>query len=206
MRPQRGRGHPVLQTGPSAHRMQPDDHQRDQPGQDDEELQHLVVDRARQAAQRDVHQHEQRRGDHRNPDRPTDQSIDHQAEGKQIDARVEHRRQRESSRVEQVGWLVEPPQQVLRHSSHPGAVVERHHHQTQEHHRRNGADPIEMHRRQSVLRAIGRHAQDLQRTQIRGDESQPGDPGRQRAPRQQKSELVATARRASTPIVMTKTK
>jgi hypothetical protein len=98
--------------------MQPDDHQRDQPGDDHEELQNLVVDRAGQPAESDVGQHEERRDGDRQPDRPADQRVDDQRQSVQVHAGDQHGGQRERQGVEQVGGRVEPPQQELRHAAH----------------------------------------------------------------------------------------
>ncbi len=174
-----------LQAAPAADAVQPDDDQRDQPGDDHEELQHLVVDRAGQPAERDVGQHEQRRDGDRQPDRPADQRVDDQRQRVQVHAGDQHRGQRERQGVEQVGGRVEPPEQELRHAAHPRPVVERHHHDAEEHHGRDRADPVEMHGRQAVLGAVRGHAQDLDRAEVGGDEGEPGDPGRQRPAGQQ---------------------
>ena len=171
----------ALQAAPAADLGQAHDHDRDEAGQDDEELQHLVVDRAGQAAERDVREHEAGRDDDRHPGRPAEQALDDQGQRVQVDPGDEHRGQGERPGVEQVGRLVVPAAQVVRDAVHPGAVVERHHHQAEEDHRRDRADPVEVHGRDAVLGAVRGHAEDLDRAEVRGDERQPGDPGRQRA-------------------------
>ncbi len=168
----------VLQAAPPADVLQPDDHQRHQAGDDHEELQHLVVDRAGQPAEGDVGQDEGGGQDHGQPDRPADQRLDHQRQRVEVDAGRQHGRRRKAERVEEVRGLVEPAAQELRHAADLGAVVERHHHQAEEDHGRDGADPVEVHRRDAVLRAVGGHAEDLDRPEVGRDEGQPGDPGR----------------------------
>ena len=93
----------------------------------------------------------------------------------------EHARRSERQPVEQVSALAEASSQVLGHAVHAAAVVERHHDQGQEQHGRHGTDPVEVHGRDAVLRAVGRIAQYLDGTEVGRDERQPGDPARQRA-------------------------
>ena len=102
-------------------------------------------------------------------------------EQREVDARDQQLRDREADRVDQVGAGAEPPEHELRHRADLRAVVERHHHDTEEQHRRDGADPEVVERRQADLRAVGRHAHDLDGTEVGGDERQTGHPGRQRA-------------------------
>jgi hypothetical protein len=176
-----GLGHLVLQPVPAADRLEPDDRERHQPGQDDEELQDLVVDGRRQAAQGDVDQHD-RGGQHDGDwDRPAEQQPDDQGHGEQVDPGDQHGGHREAERVEHVGGVVEAQPQVLGDAADLGVVVERHHHDAQEHHGRHRADPVEVHRGDPVLGAVGGQPQDLQRAEVGGDERQPGDPGRQGA-------------------------
>ena len=98
---------------------------------------------------------------------------------------IEDRRDRERDAVQQVRGVVEAPAGVLGDAADPGAVVERHHHQAEEHHRRYGADPVEVDRRDAVLGTVCSHAEDLDGAEVRRDEGQAGDPGRQRASREQ---------------------
>ena len=170
----------VLEPAPAVHAEQSDDDERHQPGDHDEELQHLVVDRSGQSAERDVDQDDEG-GDHdRDTGRPTEQRLDHNRQRVEVDAGDQHASRREGEAVEQVCRLAEPPTQVLGDAVHPAAVVERHHHQREEQHRRHGADPVEVHGGDAVLRRVSRVAQHLDRAEIRRDERQPGDPARQR--------------------------
>ena len=172
----------VLQAAPSAHVVQRDERQRQQRGDDDEELQDLVVDRRRQPAERDVGHDDERGDDDRGRDRPPEQQVHDEREREEVDAGDEHRGHRERRRVERVRRLVEAQAQVLGHRADLGPVVEGHHHDAQEDHRRDGADPVEVDGGHAVLGAVGRHAEDLQRAEIGGDEGQAGDPGGQRPP------------------------
>jgi hypothetical protein len=60
-------------------------------------------------------------------------------------------------------------------------VIEGHHHEPQEDHRRHGADPVEVDGGDAVLRAVGRHPEDLERPEVGGDEGQAGYPRRKRS-------------------------
>jgi hypothetical protein len=46
-----------------------------------------------------------------------------------------------------------------------------------------------VHGRHAVLGAVGGHPEDLERTEVRGDEREPGDPGGQRTARQEEIEV-----------------
>ena len=186
--------HHVLEAAPAADLVQSDDHERDESGDDHEELEHLVVDRAGQPAERDVGEDEGGGHDDRHPDRPADQRVDDESERVEVDAGDQDGSGREGHRVEQVRRRVEPPQQELRDAAHPRAVVERHHHDAEEHHRRHGADPVEVHGRDAVLRAVGGHAEDLDRAEVRRDEREAGHPRGQRPAGQQ--EVLAGRDRA----------
>ena len=100
------------------------------------------------------------------PRRPAQQRLDDDRQRIEIDARDEHTGRGEGQPVEQVRALAEAPAQVLGHAVHLAAVVERHHHQRQEQHCRHGADPVEVHRRDAVLRAVGGVAQHLDRPRL----------------------------------------
>ena len=84
-------------------------------------------------------------------------------------------------RVEAAGLFVEAGFEILGHRAGSRAVVKRHHEDADEHHRRDRADPIEMARRDAVLRARGAHADHFLRAEVGGDERQAGDPGGNRA-------------------------
>jgi hypothetical protein len=163
--------------------------QREQRGDDHEELQHLVVDRRGQSAERDVDEHERRRDDNGERHRPAEHEVDDQRQREQVDAGDEHRRHGERPGIEGVRGLVEAQPQVLGHRTDLGAVVERHHHDPQEHHRGDRADPVIVHGGDPVLRSVGGLAEDLQRAEIGGDEGQAGDPRRQRAARQEEVQI-----------------
>ena len=164
-------------------------HQRDQRGEDHEELEHLVVDRRGQPAERDVDEHDAG-GDHdRGVDRPAQHQRQHQAEREQVDAADQHGRDGEGAGVEEVGGPVVAPPQPLGHRAHLRPVVEGHHHQAEEDHGRDRADPVEVHGRHAVLGAVGRHPEDLERAEVGRHEGQPGDPRGQRAAREEEVEV-----------------
>jgi hypothetical protein len=170
---------PVEHGGHAAGLLDGDDRQGDHADQDDEELHDLVVDRAGQAAEQDVGQHEQRRQHDRDDQRDAQQRLEHDGQRVQVDAGDEHAAQDERDRVDQVGLRVEPQPQVLRDAAHLGAVVEGHHHDAEEHHGRDRADPEIVHHCGPVLRAARRLPQQLDGADVRGYEADPGDPGRE---------------------------
>ena len=179
----------ALKPAPAAHVSQPQIHQRQKAGDDQKKLQHLVVDGAREPAEQDVREHDERR--HRDA-RVEDvagiqaerlkRAVKDVKELQQLRHRVhrnagrEHGHQRERHRVERARLLVEPQPQVLRHRPRARAVVERHHENPEEHHRGNRADPVEVARRDPVLRARRRHPDNLLRAEVRREERQPADP------------------------------
>ena len=177
--------HGLLHAAPAADVVQPDQREREQRGEDDEELQHLVVDRRGEAAERDVGEHDRGGDDDPEQDRPAQQQLEHERQRVQVHARDQHGGERERQRVEQVRRAVEAQAQVLRHAAHLRAVVERHHHDPEEDHRRDRADPVVVHGRVAELRAVGGHAEDLERAEVGRDEREAGDPGGQRAAREE---------------------
>ena len=180
---------PVLEPGPAAHRVQRHQRERYQRGADHEELEHLVVDRRGQAAERDVDEHDRRGGQDRAADGPAEQQVDDQGQREQVDAADQHGGDGERERVEDVRGIAETEPQVLGHRADLGPVVERHQHQPEEHHRGHRADPVVVNGRDAVLGAVGGLAEDLERAQVRGDERQARDPCRQRAPGQEEVEI-----------------
>ena len=188
--PERGkRLDPVLEPGPAAHRVQRHQRERYQRGADHEELEHLVVDRRGQAAERDVDEHDRRGGQDRAADRPTEQQVDDQGQREQVDAADQHGGDGERQRVEDVRGIAETEPQILGHRADLGPVVEGHQYQPQEDHRGHRADPVVVHGRDAVLGAVGGLAEDLERTQVRRDERQARDPRRHRTPREEEVEI-----------------
>ena len=175
----------LLQPVPAADVDQADDRQRQQRGDDHEELEHLVVDRRREAAEADVGGDDERRDDDADDDRPAEHQLEHQRQGVEVHAGDQDRRDRERDRVEDVRAVVEAQPQVLRHRADLRAVVERHHHEAEEDHRRDRADPVVVDRRDAVLGAVGPHAEHLDRAEVRRDEREAGDPRGQRAAREE---------------------
>lgn len=176
-----GVGDRVHQAVPPADLDQADHRDRNEAGEDDEELEHLVVDRPGQAADGDVRQHDRRADHDRRPERPAEQRLHDEGQRVEVHAGDQHLGDGEAERVEQVGGAVESQPQVLRHAADLGAVVEGHHHDAQEDHRRDRADPVVVDRHHAVLGPVRGHSDDLQRAQVRRDEGETGHPGRQGA-------------------------
>ncbi len=188
------RGERVAQTVPAADALQAEEGQGYERGEDDEELEDLVVDRRGEPADRDVREDEEPGDDDRDPLRPAQQRLHHDRQGVEVDAGDQDRGEGEEDRAQQVCGFVEPLEQELGDRPDLGAVVERHHHQAQEDHRRDGADPVPVHDGDAVLRAGGGHAEDLGGAQVGGDEGQAGDPGGQRAAGEEEVETGLDAR------------
>ena len=70
-----GLGDLVGQAVPAADPVQAEQGERQQRGHDHEELQHLVVDRRRQPAERDVGEHHDRGHDQGDPEGPAEQRV-----------------------------------------------------------------------------------------------------------------------------------
>ena len=81
-----GRRRPSASGRSSRRCLEADDRQRQQAGDDDEELQDLVVDRRGQPAERDVGEHDDRGDDDRTPSRPAEQRLDDQRQRVEVDA------------------------------------------------------------------------------------------------------------------------
>jgi hypothetical protein len=113
----------------------------------------------------------------------------------EVHAGDEHLRDGEGDRVEQVGGPVEPQAQVLGDAADLGPVVEGHHDDAEEDHRGDGPDPVVVQRHEPVLGTVGGHPDDFEGAEVRRDERETGDPGRQRPAGQE--EVDAGADRAA---------
>ena len=184
------RGDLVLQAAVPADPVQAQQRERQQRGDDHEELEDLVVDRGRQPAEGDVGQHDEGGEDQGHPERPAEQRDHDAAEQVEVDPGDEQLRHRERDRVDQVRAGAEAAPHELGDRAHLGAVVERHHDDAEEEHRRDRADPEVVHGRQADLGAGGGHAHDLDGPEVGRHEGQPGDPGRQRATREEEVDRV----------------
>ena len=180
--PRRGRvrrgGDLLLEAAPAADPVEAEPDEREERGDDDEELQHLVVDRRREPTEGDVGQDDDRGDDEGQPQRPAEQRVDDRPEQVEVDAGDEQLRHRERDRVDEVRLLAEPPEHELRHRAHLRAVVEGHHHDAEEEHRGDGADPEVVDGRDADLGAVGAHAHDLDGPEVGRDEGQAGHPRR----------------------------
>ena len=107
-------------------------------------------------------------------DRPPEHQVQHEREREQVHAGDQDRPHRERGGVERVRAVVESQPQVLGHGADLRSVVEGHHHEAEEDHRRHRADPVEVHGRDAVLRAVRGLPQDLEGAEVRRDERQPG--------------------------------
>ena len=183
-----GRGdgrEPRHQPGPAAHVAQAQPHQRREAEHDQEELQHLVVDRAGEPAEEDVSEHDAGGDEDARVEAPAEQQVEQLTHGIERDAGRKDRHGRERDRVDRAGFLVEAQLQVLRDGAGARAVVERHHEQRHEHHRGDRADPVEVAGGDAVLGARGAHADHFLRAEIGGEEGQARHPCRHRATRQE---------------------
>ncbi len=188
----------VAEPLPAADRFQSQPHEGCEAGHDQEELKHLVVDRAPEAAEVDIHQHHQRRGQHGGAEDPARrqphlserriqqvQGLDQLGHRVHRDAGGEDGHDGEGHGVETAGLLVEAHAQVLGGRAGLGAVVEGHHEDADEDHGRDGAQPIEVRRGDAVLGARGAHADDFLSPQVGRDEGQAADPGGDRPTREE---------------------
>ncbi|MNX86090.1 hypothetical protein D3C86_1179540 [compost metagenome] len=178
--------------------------QHDQRGEaedDQEELEHLVVDAGGEAAQDGVGEHHQRGYQDARMDRPAEKQLEHQGHGVHVDARGEHRHGRERDGVETARLLVEAQLEVFGHAAGLGTVVEGHHEDAHEDHGRDGADPVEVVGQQTVLGPVRGHPHDLERPEIRRQEGEARDPAGDPAPRAEEvvGVLHATLERKADP-------
>ena len=170
---------------PSADALQAEPDQRHETEHDHEELQHLVVDRRGQSAQENVGQHDQGRNGDAQVVGEAENLFQEPGQGVHRDAGRKDGHHRERNRVERARFFVEPQLQVLRDRPGLRAVVERHHEDADEHHRRDRADPVEVAGHDPVLGPRGGHADDFLGAEVRRDEGQTADPGRNRPARQE---------------------
>ena len=152
---------------------------------DQEELQHLVVNRAGQAAQVGVGEHDRRREQDRVRETPAQHQFEQKPQRVHRNAGGEDGHHGEGERVEGARLLVEAELQIFGHGSRAAAVVKRHHEDAHEDHRRDRAHPIEMGGHDAILGARGDHADQFLRAQVGRDKGQAGDPDGQRTPGRQ---------------------
>ena len=176
-----GVGHTRHQAAPAAGLAQPEEHERGEAEDDEEELHDLVVNRAGQAADGDVDEHDDRGHGDAGVDVPAEEQPQQRAHGVHADPRREHGHDGEGDRVEGAGLLVEAELQVFGHAARARAVVERHHEDADEHHGRDGADPVEVAGEDAVFRAAGGHPDHFLRAEVGGEEGEAGGPGRHRS-------------------------
>ena len=157
-------GHRVLQPIPTTNAVQTNDGQRGECGDDDEELQHLVIDGGRKSAQGDIGQHDEAGHEERYPHLPAQQGFDDGGQQVQVHTGNQQLGHGEGNRIDQVRGVAKALAHELRHRAHLGAVVERHHHNAQKDHGRDGADPEVVHCLEAILHAIGGHTDDFHRT------------------------------------------
>ena len=172
---------PFGESLPAPQILEAEEHQRRETGDDEEELQHLVVDGRGESSEQDIAQHDGRGQPHARVEVPTQEQIQQQSHGVHRDARGENRHGRERDRVQAAGLLVEAHLQVLGHRARLRAVVERHHEDPEKHHRGNRAHPVEMAGRHAVLGPRGGHADHFLRAEVGGEECEPRDPRGNRA-------------------------
>ena len=194
----RGR-QPRLESFPAADVLQAEPHQRQKSGDDQEKLQDFVVNRAAQAAEQNVNEHDDRGNHHAEIENPVlrdpefgegrvenVQNLNQARHCVHGNARGKNRHDREGDRIESARLFVKAQPQVLRHGTRPRAVVKRHHENADEDHSRDGTHPVEMARRDSIFRAGRGHANHFLRSEIGRDEGEAAYPGRDGAPSQKK--------------------
>ena len=182
---------------PAADVLQAQPDQRKESGDDQEKLDHFVVDGAGQSAQQDVSQNHQRRnhqGEVKYPGlrqaQPGKRRVENVQDLNQLRHGIHGNAGRKKSHdgerngVEAAGLFVKAQAEIFRHRACPRAVIERHHEHAHEDHRRNGADPVKMAGGDAVLRARGAHANHFLRAQVGGKKGQSGNPGGNGAPGQ----------------------
>ena len=175
-------GKPRRHAAPAARLHHHEDRQRREAQHDQEELQHFVVNRAGQSAEKGVNQNDGRRKQHGRGEAP----VQHQFETDSPSAYIEMPDENtvitaNVTRVQSPRLLVESQLQIFRHAARAASIIERHHEDADEQHGRHRADPIKMRGHDAVLRAGSAHADHFLRAKIRGDERQAGDPDRDRA-------------------------
>jgi hypothetical protein len=196
----------ALETRDAAHSVQRHERERQQRGDDHEELQDLVVDRRGQPTQRDVDEHQRRRDEDREGHRPAEHQVDDQGQREQVDAGDEDGGEGEGAGVERVRGLVEAQPQVLGHRTDLGPEVERHHHDAEEDHRRHGAEPVVVDRRHAVLGAVGGLPRISSAPRLAAMKAGPVIQAGSERPERKKSRSVLIESRATNPTPSTTTK
>ena len=173
--------------------FRPSSDQRQEPEHDQEELQHLVVDRAGQPAEEDI--------DSTTTAETTMLAWMFQPSSSCSSAPIAYMLMPDENTVMTAKVMALKPRvfsskRSFRYSGTDRgarAVIERHHEHADEHHRRDRAHPVEVAGHDAVLGAAGRHADHFLRAEVGGEERQPGDP---RGDRAAGEEEVGAARRS----------
>ena len=142
-------------------------------------MQHLVVDGAGEAAEKDVGEYDDggeddgegkdafgRPAEHVEEAVEDMQRLDEAGHGVHGDAGAEDGHHGEGAGIERAGLLVEPHAQELGHAAGLGAVVEGHHEDADEDHRGDGADAVEVGGLETIFRAGCAHADNFLRAEV----------------------------------------
>jgi hypothetical protein len=180
-----GGGEGVLDSLPAAYVAQADPDKRSEAGDDQEELQHFVVDGASEAAEKDVSKDDdcgENDGDVEDVLVGDDvveeaETLDEQRHRIHGDARGEDGHGGEGEGVDGAGLLIEAQTEELGDGAGLRAVVEGHHEDADEDHGGDGTDPVEVTGDDAVFGSGRTHADNFLGSKVGGDKGQSADPG-----------------------------
>ena len=163
-------------AAPAAGLQHGHDGERREAHDDQEELQHFVIDRAGESAEEGVGEHDGRGAEHAGGEIPAEHQAQQQAERVHRNAGGEDRHAGKAQGVERARLFVEAKFEVLGDGAGAAAVVEGHHEDADEDHGRDGAHPVEVGGHDAVLGAAAGHADQFLRAEIGRQEGEAGDP------------------------------
>ena len=140
-------------------------------------MHHFVDDGRKQTSQGDIDP--DGRGGNQNAEVnvPTKNDLHHDGHGEHVDPAHQHSHGCERQGGEQPRSLAVAKLQVSGYRVRLRHVIKGDHHNAEEQHRRNRADPVPVRGQHAVLISRSRPAQQFERAQVGGDETQAGHPG-----------------------------
>ena len=117
---------------------------------------------------------------HREPERPSEQSLEHRRRADENRRDGSDHEQRPDHREERPDGDVVAPAQELRNRRHAGSPEQRHEEKRRDHHGERARDEIEVHHHDAVAIRVAGQPNHVLRADVGHDERHAGDPPRQR--------------------------
>lgn len=163
--------------------VQDEEYERRQAENDKCKLDHFVVHRGGEAAQRDVEEDYGGCGQRGLCEAPTEKGAQYLRERVEANARNENHHDAATDNIQGSSSFVEPQFKEFRYGQCTAPHVDRHHAEGEEEHGGYSADPIKMQGFSTILRTGGDDSDNLERSTVGSEKSDCGHHGGQRASR-----------------------